>query len=102
MTDCSDMTKRLHTPTQQSRGDGGLVVRLRTRDQGVPGSNPAQTIIENLSHVCSSSPRCINGYPDRVVFVQVCYSLSAISQYMLLEKGREIVSLGDSTVDYKR
>ena len=26
--------------------------------------------------ICSSSPRYINGYPDRTVFVQVCYSLS--------------------------
>ena len=26
------------------RSDGGLVVRLRTRDQEVLGSNPAQTV----------------------------------------------------------
>ena len=25
-------------------GDGGLVVRLMTRDRGVPGSNPARTV----------------------------------------------------------
>ena len=25
-------------------GDGGLVVRLRTLDQGVTGSNPTQTV----------------------------------------------------------
>ena len=78
--------------------DGGLVVRLRTLDRRVPGSNPARTVrffwAKNWSPVCSSSPRCINGYPDRAVFVQVCYSLSAISRCTLLENGREIVSLG--------
>ena len=25
-------------------GDAGLVVRLKTRDRGVPGSNPAGTV----------------------------------------------------------
>ena len=64
-------------------GDGGLVARLRTHDRGLQG----------LTHDCSSSPRCINGYPDGVVFVQVCFSLSEISGCKLLEKGREIVSL---------
>ena len=47
----------------------GLVVRLRTPDRGIPGSNPTQTVgfclAENSSHVCSSSPRCINGYTAR-------------------------------------
>ena len=61
--------------------DGGLVIRLRTRDQGAlvqipPG--PSDFSEKNLSHVCSSSLRCINGYPDRAVFVQGCYSLSVI------------------------
>ena len=48
------------------------MVRLRTQDQRVPGSNTARTVVffrvEN-SHVCSL-PRCINVYPDRAVFVQ--------------------------------
>ena len=45
--------------------EDGLVVTLRTRDRAVPGSNPARTVrifwAENSSHICSSSPRCING-----------------------------------------
>ena len=57
-----------------SQTDGGLVVRRRTRDQGVSGSNPAWTVGFFLAKIvphCSSSPRCINGYPDRAVAVQV-------------------------------
>ena len=53
-------------------GNDGIVVRFKTRDRA-----------ENSSHVCPSSPRCINGYLDRA---------SAISRCTLLEKGREIVS----------
>ena len=83
--------------TCKVRGDGGLVVSLRTPDQGVLGSNPARIVeifwAENSSHVCPSSPRCLNGSPDRVMFVKVCYPLSAISRCMLLERGREIFSL---------
>ena len=74
------------------------MVKLRTPDRWVLGSNPTRIVIffwaENLSHICSSSPRCIKRYPDRAVFVQVWYSLSTISWCTLLEKGREIVSLG--------
>ena len=64
--------------------DRGLVVGLRTPDQGVPGSNTARTTVffrvEN-SNVCFFLRRFIIGYPDRMVFVQVCYSLSTISMY---------------------
>ena len=66
------------------------MVRLRTRDHGVPGSNPVRFSLAKISsHVCFSSPRCINGYHDRAVFVQVCYSLSAISRCTLLERGEK-------------
>ena len=74
------------------------MVRLRTWDRGVqaqipPGPSDFSEQKIRLTF-CSSSSRCINGYPDRVVFAQGCYSLSTISRCSLLEKGREIVSLG--------
>ena len=75
-------------------GDGGLVVRL-----GFEGSQvvipPRPSDFSEQKIRPTFHPGCINGYPDRAVFVQVCYSLSAITRCTLLAKGREIkVSFG--------
>ena len=61
------------------------MVRLRTRGW-----------MESRVHILPGpSDFSVNGYPDRAVFVQVCYFLSTISRCTLLEKGRKIVSLGN-------
>ena len=70
---------------QYNSGDGGLVVRLRTLDQGVPGSNPAWTVrfFFHSLHPGVKMGTLIGQY----VFVQACHSLSVVSRWMLLEKG---------------
>ena len=52
-------------------GDSGLVVRPRTHDRGVPAEQSDFFLSKKIVPRCSSSHRCINGYPDRAVFVQV-------------------------------
>ena len=36
--------KNKHKETTFKSGDSGIEVRLRTRDRGVPGSNPVRTV----------------------------------------------------------
>ena len=70
-------------------GDGGLAVRL-----GIEGSRVRIPPRQPEFSEQKISPTFAPLHLDRAVFVQVCYFLSAVSRCMLLEKGREIVSLG--------